>query len=136
MKRVLSFLLLAATALAVAGCLREQAPVHDSPRISIRAYIPEEPLSKASFSVPATGIGLHLAWQAKEAVNDVSVDKRDINKTTPAQIAAQHIEFIRSSDSYYKLSFADTCLLKYLTVSSASADSHYIIYICNALEYG
>ena len=31
----------------------------------------------------------HLAWQAKEAVNDVSVDKRDISKTTYAQMAAQ-----------------------------------------------
>lgn len=77
MKRVLSFLLLAATALAVAGCLREQAPVHNSPRISIRAYIPEEPLSKASFSVPATGIGLHLAWQANDNI-------RVINAGSPA----------------------------------------------------
>ena len=63
MKRVLSFLLVAATAVVVAGCLREQALMHDSPRISIRAYIPEEPLS-------------HLAWQE----NDIF---RVINRTVP-----------------------------------------------------
>lgn len=77
MKRVLPFLLLAATALTLAGCLREQAPVHNSPRISIRAYIPEEPLSKASFSVPVTGTGLHLAWQENDNI-------RVINAGNPA----------------------------------------------------
>lgn len=74
MNRVLSFLLFAATTLVVVGCLREQAPVHDSPRISIRAYIPEEPLSKASFSVPTSGVGLHLAWQANDNIRVINAD--------------------------------------------------------------
>lgn len=74
MNRVLSFLLLAATTLVVVGCLREQAPVHDSPRISIRAYIPEEPLSKASFSVPSSGVGLHLAWQVNDNIRVINAD--------------------------------------------------------------
>lgn len=63
MNRVLSFLLFAATTLVVVGCLREQAPVHDSPRISIRAYIPEEPLSN-----------LHLAWQANDNIRVINAD--------------------------------------------------------------
>ena len=74
MNRVLSFLLSAATSLVVVGCLREQAPVHDSPRISIRAYIPEEPLTKASFTAPTSGPGLHLAWQANDNIRVINVD--------------------------------------------------------------
>ena len=85
MKRVLPFLLIAATTLVVVGCLREQAPVHNSPRISIRAYIPEEPVSKASFSVPETGIGLHLAWQANDNI-------RVINAGSPTTSEVYSIE--------------------------------------------
>lgn len=38
--------------------------VHDSPRISIRAYIPEDPLSQV----------LYLAWQAKDNIRVINAD--------------------------------------------------------------
>lgn len=62
--RVLPFLLVAATSLVVAGSLWEQAPMHLSPRISICAYIPEEPLSKA----------LPLAWQTNDNIRAINAD--------------------------------------------------------------
>ena len=62
--RVLPFLLVATFSLVVAGCLQEKAPVHDSPRFSIRAYIHEEPLSRV----------LHLAWQANDNIRVINAD--------------------------------------------------------------
>ena len=36
-----------------------------------------------------SAFAFHLAWEAREAVHDVSIDKRDIKETTTAQMAAQ-----------------------------------------------
>ena len=56
--------MLASAVMAVAGCVRESELTERSvPQMTIRASIPENPLTKASFSVPVSGTGLHLAWQ-------------------------------------------------------------------------
>ena len=61
MKRVIQF----ATILlfVLAGCVREQVDPTTVPQMTIRVTIPSSPVSKASFSVPGSGEGLHLAWQ-------------------------------------------------------------------------
>jgi len=65
MKRDLSFLLSAATSLVVVRCGRKQALLHDSPRISICANIPEEPL-------------LHLTWQANDIIRVIKSDNNPV----------------------------------------------------------
>lgn len=74
MNNISSFLLVVATSGVVVGCLSEKPPVQESPRFFICANIPEEPLSKASFSVPASGAGLHLAWQAGDNIRVINAD--------------------------------------------------------------
>ena len=98
MKRVLSFLLFAATSLVVVGCLQEKALVHGSPRISIRAYIPEDPLSKV----------LHLAWQAKD-------NSRVINADNPAWL------FFFSGKAIAGDQFNIICPGSYASVAEAEA---------------
>ena len=62
-KRV-HFIVLALTLSVLAGCTREQDPVLEQvPVMTIRASLPEEPVTRAGFSVPESGPGLHLAWQ-------------------------------------------------------------------------
>ena len=59
-KRV-HFLALALTLSVLAGCTREQDPVLEQvPVMTIRASLPEEPVTRAGFSVPESGPGLHL----------------------------------------------------------------------------
>ena len=73
MRKSILLLILATAVMTVAGCVRErEVPVQDAPRMTIRASIPEEPLSKASFSVPGSGTGLHLAWQAGDNIRVIS----------------------------------------------------------------
>jgi hypothetical protein len=50
MKRVLPFLLLAATSPIMVLCLQKQALMHHSPRISIGAYVPEGAFNQDFFS--------------------------------------------------------------------------------------
>ena len=75
MKRFLLFLFFVVAVLVAAGCQREEAFMKNPPRIFIRANIPEEPLPKASFSVPESGIGLHLAWQANDNIRVISASQ-------------------------------------------------------------
>ncbi len=71
-KRV-HFLVLALTLSVLAGCTREQDPVLEQvPVMTIRASLPEEPVTRAGFSVPESGPGLHLAWQEGDCIRVIS----------------------------------------------------------------
>ena len=66
-------LFLVSAAVAVTGCIREnEMTVQSVPTMTIRASIPEEPLTKASFSVPGSGTGLHLAWGAGDNIRVIN----------------------------------------------------------------
>ena len=60
---------LAVPLLVFAGCAKEQdtAEVRE-PLMTIRVSLPEEPLTKAGFSVPGSGTGLHVAWQEGDCI--------------------------------------------------------------------
>lgn len=88
MKRTVLRLFLAATAaLAVMACVRESelGKMDTGGTMTIRASVPEEPLTKAAFSIPGTGGGLHLSWQAGDQI-------RVINHASPSQHAAYDIQ--------------------------------------------
>ena len=66
-------LFLVSAAVVVTGCIREnEMTVQSVPTMTIRASIPEEPLTKASFSVPGSGTGLHLAWGAGDNIRVIN----------------------------------------------------------------
>ena len=71
MKKVV--LLSALLLFALTSCVREQVAPEPVPEMTIRVEIPATPLSKASFSVPDGGTGLHLAWQDGDAVRVIDV---------------------------------------------------------------
>ena len=67
-KRV-HFLAMALTLSVLAGCVREQDLAEvQGPQMTIRVSLPEGPLTKASFSVPESGTGLHVAWQEGDCI--------------------------------------------------------------------
>ena len=71
-KRVLIFAL-ALPLTVLAGCVHEQElDEAQSPVMTIRASLPEEPVSKAGFSVPESGTGLHVAWKAGDNIRVIS----------------------------------------------------------------
>lgn len=74
MKRLLLFLTLAVAATAVSSCVREKGEMEGISIVNIRASVPEEPFSKAGFSVPVSGPGLHLAWQAGDQIRVINAD--------------------------------------------------------------
>lgn len=65
MKRVFS--IIALSLFVLAGCVREQVDPTSVPQMTIKVTIPSSPV-KASFSVLGSGEGLHLAWQAGDAI--------------------------------------------------------------------
>ena len=71
MKKIFSIFCLAIFTMAFQACVRESLEGPVSQTITIKAQIPQEPLTKASFSVPASGEGLHLAWQAGDNIRVV-----------------------------------------------------------------
>ena len=73
-KKVL-FIALAVPLLVLPGCVREKDVTDvQGPMMTIRASLPEEPLTKAGFSVPEEGTGLHLAWQEGDCIRVISGD--------------------------------------------------------------
>ena len=66
MKRLILFT--AFSLFFLVGCVREQVDPSSVPQMTIRVSIPSSPVSKASFSVPGSGEGLHLAWQDGDAI--------------------------------------------------------------------
>ena len=72
MKKIFSIFCLAIFTMAFQACVRESLEAPAQPTITIKAQIPEEPLTKASFSVPASGVGLHLAWQAGDNIRIIN----------------------------------------------------------------
>lgn len=68
MKKVSPFLTLLAVAFCWSACTREEAGPVSVPQMTIRAEVPETPFTKASFSVPEEGTGLHLAWQETDCI--------------------------------------------------------------------
>ena len=60
---------LAVPFLVLLGCAKEQDPA-EGPGVltTIRVSLPDEPLTKAGFSVPETGSGLHVAWQEGDCI--------------------------------------------------------------------
>ena len=72
MKKIFSIFCLVIFTMAFQACVRESLEAPVQPTITITAQIPEEPLTKASFSVPVSGTGLHLAWQAGDDIRVIS----------------------------------------------------------------
>ena len=67
-KSVLTFLPVISLLIAF-GCTQEQNLDDQSAAVlTIRASLPEEPLSRAEFTVPESGTGLHLAWKAGDRI--------------------------------------------------------------------
>ena len=67
-KRVLIYAL-AIPLLVLSGCAKEQDPVVEpGSLVTIRVSLPEEPATKAGFSVPDAGTGLHVAWQEGDCI--------------------------------------------------------------------
>ncbi len=81
----ISLLALAAT-LACTACIRENEHMEVTvPTVTIRVSIPEKPFTKAGFTVPDEGTGLHLKWMEGDQL-------RVINHASPAQHAAYDIQ--------------------------------------------
>lgn len=72
MKKIFSIFCLVIFTMAFPACVRESLETPVQPTITITAQIPEEPLTKASFSVPVSGTGLHLAWQAGDNIRIIN----------------------------------------------------------------
>ena len=73
-KKVLVFAL-AIPLLVLPGCVRENDVTEvRGPMVTISASLPEGPLTKAGFSVPEEGTGLHLAWQEGDCIRVISGD--------------------------------------------------------------
>lgn len=64
---------LALTILALQGCLKEQEIASEKaiPQMTIRVSMPED-ATKAGFTVPGSGEGLHLAWKAGDVIRVIS----------------------------------------------------------------
>lgn len=63
----------ALTILALQGCIKEKESASERavPQMTIRVSMPED-ATKAGFTVPGSGVGLHLAWQAGDAIRVIS----------------------------------------------------------------
>ena len=73
-KKVL-FFALAVPLLVLPGCVREKEMTEvQGPMMTIRASLPEEPLTKAGFTVPEEGTGLHLVWKEDDCIRVISGD--------------------------------------------------------------
>lgn len=72
MRKIFSFFCLLIIMLAAPGCVREALETPEGPTMTITATVTDEPLTKAGFSVPASGDGLHLAWQAGDCIRVIS----------------------------------------------------------------
>ena len=72
MRKIFSFFCLLIIMLAAPGCVREALETPEGPTMTITATVTDEPLTKAGFSVPASGEGLHLAWQAGDCIRVIS----------------------------------------------------------------
>ena len=73
-KKVL-FFALAVPLLVLSGCVREKEMTEvQGPMMTIRASLPEEPLTKAGFTVPEEGTGLHLVWKEDDCIRVISGD--------------------------------------------------------------
>ena len=71
-KKVL-FFALAVLLLVLPGCVRENDVTQvQGPMLTIRASLPEEPLTKAGFTVPDEGTGLHLIWKEGDCIRVIS----------------------------------------------------------------
>ena len=71
-KKVLLFAL-AVLLLVLPGCVRENDVTQvQGPMLTIRASLPEEPLTKAGFTVPDEGTGLHLIWKEGDCIRVIS----------------------------------------------------------------
>lgn len=68
MKKIFSIFCLVIFTMAFQACVREPMETPVRPTMTITAQIPEEPFTRASFSVPVSGTGLHLAWQAGDNI--------------------------------------------------------------------
>ena len=67
------FLALALTLSVLAGCVREQDPSAGRGSVmTIRASLPEKTVTRAGFSVPESGPGLHLAWKEGDCIRVIS----------------------------------------------------------------
>ena len=63
------FLALALTLSVLAGCVREQDPsVGRGSVVTIRVSLPDDAATRAGFSVPDGGTGLHVAWQEGDCI--------------------------------------------------------------------
>ena len=64
---------LALTILALQGCLKEQEIASEKaiPQMTIRVSMPKD-ATKAGFTVPGSGEGLHLAWKAGDVIRVIS----------------------------------------------------------------
>ena len=66
--RVLIFAL-AIPLLGLLGCAKEQDVAESrGPVMTIRVSLPEDPATRAGFSVPESGTGLHVAWQEGDCI--------------------------------------------------------------------
>ena len=73
MKRV--FLLISLASLAVlSACIKEKEVNPDIARMTIRASVPEDPFTKAGFTVPESGAGLHLTWLEGDCIRVIEKD--------------------------------------------------------------
>ena len=71
-KKVL-FFALAVLLLVLPGCVRENDVTQvQGPMLTIRASLPVEPLTKAGFTVPDEGTGLHLVWKEGDCIRVLS----------------------------------------------------------------
>ena len=67
------FLALALTLSVLAGCVREQDPSAGQGSVmTIRVSLPEKTVTRAGFSVPESGPGLHLAWKEGDCIRVIS----------------------------------------------------------------
>ena len=82
-KKILVFAL-AVPFLVLSGCTRENDLTEvRGAKMTIRAALPEEPLTKAGFSVPEEGTGLHLAWKEGDCIRVISGDNSAVYEIEP-----------------------------------------------------
>lgn len=85
MKKLLTLLTVALAFAALSACVQEKEGQTVDPQMTISVTMPEEAFTKAAFSIPDSGPGLHLAWQSGDKI-------RVINAANPSQNAAYSIQ--------------------------------------------
>ena len=63
---------IAAALLGLAGCVKEKEMAGEIPQMTIRVTMPDDVATKAAFSVPEGGVGLHLAWKEGDNIRVIS----------------------------------------------------------------